>query len=80
MTPDLQIKFPSEAEQLCRRVAEEKHLTPGQRIRAVCDALDAAERLSLSGGQRSHQLAYHQRCEEEWQQMMKEFIARHVES
>ena len=76
--PKLPINFPSEAEQLRRRVAREKCLTPTQRIHVLCDGLDAVEKLSRAGDRRTCQLAFHQRLEEEWQQIMKEFIAQHA--
>lgn len=77
LMPKLPMNFPTEAEQLRRRVAMEKHLTPTQRIHALCDALDAAETLSRSGTQREHQLAFHRRLEQEWQRTMKGFISKY---
>ncbi|MDP6119088.1 MAG: hypothetical protein QGF00_08255 [Planctomycetota bacterium] len=72
--------FPSAVDQLRERVARERHLTPTQRIHAVCDVSDAVERLSRSSSIREWQLEYWENQENEWQRIMKEFIAQHVQS
>ena len=79
MSLDLPISFPSEVSRLERQVEIERSWTPTQRLAAVADALAAAEALSLAGGRRAEQLEYHERCEQQWRQRMKEFIARHAE-
>ena len=72
--------FPSPAEQIKQRAARDRHLTPTQRIHAVCDAFEAVESLSRSSGIREQQLEYWVQQEKEWQRIMKDFIAQHVES
>ena len=72
--------FPSSAEQVKERANRDKHLTPTQRIRAVCDAFEAVEKLSRSSGIRDQQLAHWEQQETEWQQIMKRFIEQHAES
>jgi hypothetical protein len=76
----LQIPFAAEAEALRKQLRGERRLTPSQRLRAVADAVAAAEALSHAGKVREAQLRYHQGLEKEWQRRMKEFIARHVTS
>lgn len=78
MRDDPRISFPPESEALRRRVNAERHLTPTERVFAVLETLAAAERMSLSGKVREAQLAYHQRCEEEWHRCMSEFIRQNV--
>ncbi|MBI2194844.1 MAG: hypothetical protein HYU36_22920 [Planctomycetes bacterium] len=80
MTSPLPIHFPSESEQIRQQAQAERLLSPAQRFRALLDALAAAERMSNAGGCRPAQLRYHQRCEEEWQRFMKQFIAQHAAS
>jgi hypothetical protein len=77
MNLNLSLPFPSEAEQLRQRGAAERRLTATQRLLALADALAAAETLSCSGTQRAAQLAYHERCEEEWRQRILQFIVEH---
>jgi len=72
--------FRSEAAELRRQIDAERDLTPTQRLRAVADALAAAEKLSKSGGRRTAQLEYHRRSEEEWRQRMSEFISKYADS
>jgi hypothetical protein len=72
--------FPTPVEQVKERAARDRHLTPTQRIHAVCDAFDAVEKLSRSSGIREEQLAHWEQQEKEWQQIMKNFIAQHAES
>jgi len=79
MPVNLPISFPSERARLQRLAEDAQGLTPTQRLLAVADALAAAEALSAAGGIRDAQLEYHQRREEEWQRIMKEFIAKHVD-
>ena len=78
MSDSRQPSFPSEAAQLRERLRAERHLTPGERIYAVADALRVAESLSLAGQVRAAQLEYHRRQKEEWRRLMREFIDQHV--
>jgi hypothetical protein len=53
-------------------------MTFEQKLLAVADTLAAVEALSLAGGHRESQLAYEARCEQEWHDRMKEFLAAHA--
>ena len=75
---DLPIAFPSQAEQLRRQLQAFAGASAQQRLQAVADTLAAADALSAAGGRREDQLKYHDRCEREWRDRMKEFIAQHV--
>ena len=75
---DLPISFPSEVSRLRRQVQLERDWTPTQRIAAVCESVKLVRALAAAGGRAAEQLAYHERCERQWQQRMKEFIARHA--
>jgi len=79
MPVNIPISFPSERDKLQRLAEDARGLTPTQRMLAVVDALAAADALSEAGGIRDAQLEYEQRCKEEWRQIMKEFIAKHLE-
>ncbi len=79
MSLDLPIAFPSDVSRLQRQVELERDWTPTQRLQAVVDLLAVAEALSIAGGRRAQQLEYHERCEQQWRQRMKEFIARQLE-
>ncbi|MGI6416127.1 MAG: hypothetical protein ACOX1P_10685 [Thermoguttaceae bacterium] len=72
------IVFPSEVEQLGRRLAAESELSPGERLLAAAAARAAAEAFSLAGDCREQQLEYHEACERQGHERMREFIARHV--
>lgn len=74
----LPIAFPSEADQLRRKLAPYAGATAEMRLLAAADALAAAEALSKAGGRYAESLAYHERCEQQWRDRMKEFIASHV--
>jgi len=80
MSTDLPNAFRSETAELRRQIEAERHLTPTERLRAVAEALVAAEKLSESGGRRAAQLAYHQSCEEEWRRRMNEFISQYADT
>jgi hypothetical protein len=80
MSLDLPISFPSEASRLQRQVEIERHWTCTQRIASVAQSLDAVKALAAAGGRTAQQAEYHERCERQWQQRMKEFIARHADS
>ena len=79
MSLDLPISFPSEVSRLERQVEIERSWTPTQRIAAVADTLAVVKALASAGGRSAQQLEYHERCEQQWRQRMKEFIARHAE-
>jgi uncharacterized protein YggE len=72
------INFPSEAEALRKHLGTEKGLSAQARLRAVADALAAAETLSQAGQVRTAQMKYHEQLEAQWQQRMKEIVSRHV--
>jgi len=78
MAIHLKIPFPSEAAVLRKQVSAERDWTPTQRLRAVADALAAAEALSRAGQVREAQLKYHEELEAEWRRRLKEFIQRHA--
>ena len=80
MSLDLPISFPSEVSRLQRQVEIERNWTSTQRIAAVAQTLKAVNALASAGGRSAGQLEYHQRCERQWQQRMKEFIAKHADS
>ena len=52
--------------------------TATQRIAAVAQTLKVVRALASAGGRSAGQLEYHERCERQWQQRMKEFIAKHA--
>jgi hypothetical protein len=72
------ISFPSQAEQLREQLRAFAGATAEERLQAVADTLAAAEALSTAGGRRKDQLRYHESCEREWRNRMREFIAQHV--
>lgn len=74
----LPIAFPDEAQQLCEQLRAFAGATPEARLRAVADTLAAAEALSAAGGRREEQMRYHDRCEREGRDRMREFIAQHA--
>lgn len=80
MSFDLPISFPSEVSRLRRQVEIEGNWTSTQRIAAVAQTLKAVKALASAGGRSAGQLEYHQRCERQWQQRIKEFIAKHADS
>jgi hypothetical protein len=78
MLRDLSISFPSEVSRLERQVEIERGWTATQRIAAVVESLKAVRALAAAGGRSAGQLEYHERCERQWQQRIKEFIAEHA--
>ena len=78
MLLDLPISFPSEVSRLQRQAEIERDWTATQRIAAVAQTLKAVRALASAGGRSAGQLEYHERCERQWQQRMKEFIAKHA--
>jgi hypothetical protein len=76
----LPISFPSEAEQLCEQLQGFAGATAGERLRAVADTLAAVEALASAGGRREEQMKYHDACEREGRDRMREFIAQHVDA
>jgi hypothetical protein len=74
----LPISLPSEAEQLRRHLQAYARATAGERLQAVADTLAAVDALSIAGGRREEQMKYHEACEREGRERMKEFIAQHV--
>ena len=80
MSLDLPFSFPSEVSRLQRQVEIERNWTSTQRIAAVAQTLKAVKALAAAGGRTAQQLEYHERCERQWQQRMKEFIAKHADS
>jgi hypothetical protein len=80
MLLDRTISFPSEASRLERQAEIQRDWTATQRIAAVVETLKAVRALALAGGRSTGQLEYHERCERQWQQRMKEFIAKHAGS
>jgi hypothetical protein len=78
MSASLPISFPSEAEQLHQLAENARGMTPGQRLLAVFELSSLAEALSRAGGHWEAQLQHQARCEQEWQDRMKEFLAAHV--
>jgi len=75
---NLPISFPSQAEQLRKHLQAYAGATAEERLQAVADTLAAADALSAAGGHREEQLRYHDWCERQWRDRMKEFIAQHV--
>lgn len=80
VTVNLPISFPSEAAQLREQLRAFAGATAEERLRAVADTLSAVDALSAAGGRRQEQLKYHESCERQGRDRMKEFIARHVGS
>lgn len=80
MLLDLPISFPSEVARLERQVEIERDWTATQRIAAVAQTLRTVRALASAGGRSAGQLEYHECCERQWQQRMKEFIAKHAVS
>jgi hypothetical protein len=76
----LPISFPSEGAQLRQQLRVFAGATAEQRLHAVADTLAAVEALSAAGGHRAEQLKYHESCERQWRDRMREFIVRHVAS
>jgi len=76
----LPISFPSEAEQLRKQLRGFAGATAEERLRAVADTLAAVEALSTAGGRREEQMKYHDACERDGRDRMREFIAQHVDS
>ena len=76
----LPIAFPSEAEQLREQLRVYAGATAGERLQAVADTLAAVEALSTAGGRREEQMKYHDACERQGRDRMREFIAQHVAS
>ncbi len=74
----LPISFPNQAEQLRHELEAFAGATAEERLQAVADTLAAADALSAAGGRREDQLRYHDWCEREWRNRMREFIAQHV--
>jgi len=77
---ELPISFPTEAEQLRRHLRAYAGMTAGERLQAVADTLDAVDALSIAGGRREEQMKYHEACEREGRERMREFIAQHVDT
>ena len=77
---NLPISFPSEAQQLREQLRAYAGATAEQRLEAVADTLAAVEALSIAGGRREAQLRYHDSCEREGRDRIREFIAQHVAS
>ena len=75
---ELPISFPSEASRLERQVETERGWTATQRIAAVAQTLEVVRALASAGGRSAEQFEYHERCRRQWQQRMKEFIAKHA--
>jgi len=75
---DLPISFPSEASRLKRQVETERDWTATQRIAAVAQTLEVVRTLASAGGRSAGQFEYRERCKRQWQQRMKEFIAKHA--
>jgi hypothetical protein len=80
MSLELPISFPSEVSRLERQVEVERHWTSTQRIAAVAQSLKAVKAMAAAGGRSAQQVDYHERCERQWRQRMKEFIARHAQT
>jgi hypothetical protein len=78
MPYDLAISFPSEVARLKRQVENERDWTATQRIAAVAQSLKLVRTLASAGGRSAGQLEYQERCKRQWQQRMKEFIAKHA--
>ena len=78
MPLDLHISFPSEVSRLKRQAETQRDWTATQRIAAVAQTLAAVRALASAGGRSAGQLEYQQRCKRQWQQRMKEFIAKHA--
>jgi hypothetical protein len=78
MSFDLPISFPSEISRLKRQVETERDWTATQRIAAVAQTLEVVRALASAGGRSAGQIEYHERCKRQWQQRMKEFIAKHA--
>jgi hypothetical protein len=74
----LPISFPSEAAQLREQLRAFAGATAQERLRAVADTLAAVDALSTAGGQREEQMRYHDSCECEGRDRMREFLAQHV--
>ena len=75
---DLPISFPSEVSRLKRQAETERDWTATQRIAAVAQTLEVVRALASAGGRSAGQIEYHERCKRQWQQCMKEFIAKHA--
>jgi len=74
------ISFPNEATQVREVLRMFAGATAEERLRAVADTLAAVEALSSAGGRRQEQLRYHESCERQGRDRMREFIARHAAS
>lgn len=75
---ELPISFPSQPEQLRKRLRAFAGATAEERLQAVADTLQAVEALSAAGGHREDQLRYNDWCEREWRNRMREFIAQQL--
>ncbi len=80
MSFNLPISFPSEVSRLRRQVEMERNWTATQRIAAVAQSLEVVQALAAAGGRSAQQIEYHERCEREWRQRMKEFMAKHADA
>ena len=78
MLRDPTISFPAEVARLERQVEIERDWTATQRIAAVAESLKVVTALAAAGGRSAGQLEYHERCQRQGQQRMKEFIAKHA--
>ena len=80
MLLDRTISFPSAVSRVERQVESERGWTATQRIAAVAETLKVIRALASAGGRTAGQLEYHERCEQQRRQRMKEFIAKHAGS
>ncbi len=80
MSRDIPISFPSQVERVKRQVEVERDWTPTQRIAAVAESVKLVKMLAAAGGRSAEQIEYKERCEREWKQRMKEFIAKHADA
>lgn len=76
----LPLKFPSPAEALRQSLADEAHLTPEQRLKAVCELLKLAAAMNPGDDVFGSNDPLWLRREDEWQRCMRELFQRYQPS